>query len=222
MSSTINKYQLNIKNMFKFNKSSGQVARLLLVLAVIILVAVIIVYLVMRMATPAPKPPKIPGTPVAPLPVYEIQLGNIDFIFESALDKGNTLKASDITNSQYGSSYQKNFSTTEKFIEVTIGAQNMGTENTEQNAWDIENIIDSQGRNFVPDQGYSVAPWLPNPNLCGALLKPAFQPTSCTKIYEVSKESTGLKIRVETGKNNSASNLSSGKIDEALIDLIVK
>ena len=54
---------------------------------------------------------------------------------------------------------------------------------------------------------YTVSPWLPSPNLCGALLKPAFDPTPCTKIYEVSKASTGLKIRVETGINNNGKNL---------------
>jgi hypothetical protein len=208
----------------EFNKSSGQASRLLLVLAVIVLVAVIIVYLVMKMAEKPPEP-TVPTTPTIPLPVYEQTLGNIRFVFESAIDKGSVLKASDIKNSQYNSSYQKDLSvsnTGAKFIQVTIGAQNKGTENTEQNAWDIENIVDSQGRNFVPLEGYTVSPWLPNPDLCGTLLKPAFDPTPCVKIYEVSKESTGLKIRVETGKDNSANNLSSGKIDSFLIDLIVK
>jgi len=207
----------------KFN-SSGQASRLLLVLAIVVLVAVIIVYLVMRMATPAPKP-VAPTNPTIQLPVYEQALGNIRFVFESAIDKGNTLKASEIINSQYSSYNQKDLVVSNpgaKFIRVTIGAQNIGTENTEQNAWTIENIIDSKGRNFVPLEGYTISPWIPNPDLCGALLKPAFDPTPCTKIYEVSKESTGLKIRVETGKNNTAQNLASKKIEYFLIDLIVK
>jgi hypothetical protein len=109
-----------------------------------------------------------------------------------------------------------------KFIQVTIGAQNEGTANTEQNSWNIGNIVDSKGRNFVPLQGYTIQPWIPNPDLCGVLLKPAFDPTPCVKIYEVSKESSGLKIEVETGKDNTANNFSSGKIDSFLIDLIVK
>ena len=65
-------------------------------------------------------------------------------------------------------------------------------------------------------------PWLPNPNPCGERLQPAFDPTPCKKIYEVSKESTGLKVEVKTGKNNTATNLSSKKIDSFLIDLIVR
>lgn len=205
----------------KTNKESGQASKLLLVLAVTVLVAVIITFLIMKMAEKPPKP-QTPATQTVPLPVYEQILGNIRFIFESSIDKGKVLKASDITNSQYASYSLKDLTTGEKFIRVTIGAQNKGMENIEQNAWNIENIVDSKGRNFVPLEGYTVNPWLPNPDLCGALLKPAFNPTPCTKIYEVSKESSGLKIRVETGKDNKANNLSSGKKDEFLIDLIVK
>lgn len=217
--------------MFKFNKSSrqwagqaGQVSRLLLVLAIIILVAAVITYLVLKMAEKPVKPPT-DITPQVQLPVYEKQLGNIRFIFESALSRGNLLKAVDIKNAQYENSYQKDLPVSNsgaKFIQVTIGAQNMGTVNIEQNSWDIGNIVDSKDRNFVPLDSYSDAPWLPNPNLCGTLLKPAFSPTPCSKIYEVSKESTGLKINVITGKDNSANNLSGKKTEEFLIDLIVK
>jgi len=210
--------------MFKFNKSSGQVSRMLLVLAIIVLVAAIITYLIMRMAQKPPAPP-VSTTPAIPLPVYEQTLGNIHFVFLSALDKGSFLRASEITNSQYISSQQKDLQIDNpgaKFIEVTVGAQNIGTTNTEQSSWTIENIVDSKGRNFVPLEGYTVTPWLKYPDLCGALLKPAFDPTPCMKIYEVSKESTGLKIKVETGTNNSANNLSSGKIDSTLLDLVVR
>jgi len=105
---------------------------------------------------------------------------------------------------------------------VTIGAQNKGTANIEERSWDIENIVDSDGRNFVPLEGYSVDPWLPISNFCGALLKPEFDPVPCTKMYEVSKKSAGLKIRVISGKDNSPNNLSSDNVDEAMIDLIVK
>jgi len=210
--------------MFKFKKELGQVSRLLLVLAIIILVAAIITYLVLKMAEKPAKPP-VDTTTQVQLPVYEKQLGNIRFVFESALDRGNLLRASDITNSQYVASYQKDLPVSNsgaKFIQVVIGAQNMGTENIEENSWDIENIVDSKERNFVPLDPYSISPWLPNPNLCGSLLKPAFSPTPCSKIYEVSKESTGLKIRVITGKDNLANNFSGKKTDTFLIDLIVK
>jgi len=204
----------------KINKESGQASRLLLVLAVVVLVAVIITFLIMKMAQRPPEPPP-PPVDVVPLPVYEKTLGNIRFVFESAIDRGKILKASDIKNALYASSSQKDLITGEKFIRVTIGAQNKGTINTELNAWNMENIVDSQGRNFIPLEGYLISPWLPNPDLCGALLKPAFNPTECTKIYEVSRESTGLKISVETGKDNSANNYSSRKRDSFLLDLIV-
>lgn len=205
----------------KFNKSAGQASRLLLVLAIIVFVAVIITYLVVRMAE-KPAAPEKPITTSIELPVYEKPLGNIDFVFISAIDRGTALKVSEITNNQYSSASQKDLVTKEKFIQVTIGAQNTGTVNTDKGAWTIENIIDSKGRNFIPIEGYTVNPWLPSPDLCGELLKPAFSPTPCTKIYEVAKESTGLKIRIQTGEGNTAQNLSSGKIQSALIDLIVK
>jgi hypothetical protein len=211
----------------KINKDSslpaqaGQTSRLLLVLAVIVFVAVVITFLVMRMAEKPPAPPP-QNIDTVQLPIYEQQLGDIRFIFESSLDKGNILKASDIKNTQF-SSYKKDLSvsnTGAKFVQVTIGAQNMGTENTVNRAWDIENIVDSKGREFVPLSGSLVNPWLPYPDLCGALLKPAFDPTPCTKIYEVSKISTGLKIRVKTGKNNTGA--TSKDAQSFLIDLIIK
>ena len=94
------------------------------------------------------------------MPVYEQTLGNIRFVFESAIDKGDVLKALRYYKQPIYFILQKDLSvdnTGAKFIQVTVGAQNMGTENTEQNAWDIENIVDSQGRNFVPVEGYTVA-----------------------------------------------------------------
>ena len=205
---------------FQFNKSSGQISKLLLVLAIIVLVAVVIVYLVIRMAEKPPAPPTPPG-PVVLQPVYEQTLGNIKFIFENAKDRGNILKYSEALNPTY-SSYQKDMTTTEKYIEVKVGAQNVGKENIAERSWDIENIVDSESREFVPLDQYTISAWLPMPNLCSTLLKPAFDPTPCVKIYEVSKKSTGLKIRVITGKDNNANNFSSKKLDSALIDLIVK
>lgn len=195
-------------NFFKKNGQAGQASRLLLVLAVVILVAVIIVYLVMQMANKPSKPSGIDNQPTVPLPVYEQTINDVRFVFESARDLGDILTPSQAKNTNY--SNQKSLTTSEKFIEVTIGAQNKGTENITQNFWDIENIVDSEGRNFVP-LGHEANPWLPEKDLCGVLLKPAFDPIPCVKIYEVSKEATGLKIRVKAGKK-----------DEALIDLIVK
>jgi len=204
----------------KFN-SAGQASRLLLVLAVVVLVAIVITYLLVKWAAQPPSP-VTPTGPEVNLPVYEKQLGNINFTFVSAIDRGAKLRVSEVANSMYRSSATSDLTTGEKFVQVTIGVKNMGTTNIEANSWGIENIIDSQNREFVPLEGYTVNPWLPNPDLCGSLLKPAFSPTSCTRIYEVSKESTGFKIRVKTGKDNTSQNFSSGKIDTALIDLIVK
>lgn len=201
------------------NKESGQASRLLLVLAVIVLVAVVIVFLVMKMANPAPKPPHTTG-PGVELPIYEQQLGNIRFIFENSKDLGNVLKASD-AKGQY-SSYLNDLVTPGRFIMVTVGAQNKGKYNVQERAWDIQNIIDSEGRNFIQLDQYKAEPWLPEGNLCGALLKPEFEPSLCTKIYEVSKISTGLKINVVTGKDNNPSNFSSGNLEQTLLNLIIK
>lgn len=200
----------------RFNNSSGQASRFLLILAVIVVVAAIIVFLVMKMAEQPTKVQTEPAEEIE-LPVYEETLGEIKFIFESAVNKGGTLYASDIED---GSQYDKDLTTTEKFIEVKIGAQNIGKVNLEDGSWDIENIIDSEGREFVPLDDNIVGDWLPEEDLCGTLLKPAFNPTACIKIYEVAKGSTGLKIRVLTGKDNS-DELDENDAQSALIDLIV-
>ena len=67
---------------------------------------------------------------------------------------------------------------------------------------------------------YNVDPWLPDPDLCGALLKPEFEPTPCVRIYEVSTVSKNFKIQVIANKK-VGSEYPSGKEDTALIDLIV-
>ena len=68
--------------------------------------AVIITFLVLKMVEKSPAPVK-PTTPTVQLPVYEQPLGNIRFVFESALDKGQVLKASDVVNNLYTASSQK-------------------------------------------------------------------------------------------------------------------
>ena len=212
---------------FKFKKSSGvpaearraeagQVSRMLLVLAIIVLVAVVITYLIIKMAEKPPKPNPNPE-PIVPQPVYSQILGNINFSHKSTVDMGNILRASE---AQSTTTWQKDLTTTERFIKVTIGAQNEGKENIPERSWDIGNIVDSEGRIFEPLEGYTISPWLPSNNGCQNLLKPAFEPTLCVKIYEVSKKSTGLKVYVITGKDNAPNNFSSDKVDTALIDLI--
>ena len=185
----------------KMNKESGQVSRLLLVLAIIVFVAIIIVYLVVRMAE-QPAKPKGPTPPTTvQLPVYEKQLGNIRFLFESAQDRGQVLKASDATGTNKKDLKISNPGA--KFVEVTIGAQNKGTVETVQGAWTLGNITDSQGDIYQPLPKYAVGPWTPALNICGQILQPEFDPSPCTQVYEVSTLSTGFKVIVETGKNNS-------------------
>jgi len=200
--------------MFKINdKETGQASRLLLVLAIIILVAIVITYLVMRAAEKPPKP--VTNEPTVSQPAYEQSLGDIKFIFMQARDMGNVLKGTESRNS----SWQKDLTTTEKFIKVTIGAQNKGLVNIKEQVWNVGDIVDSDGRNFVPLQ-YNIDSWLPDPNLCGALLKPEFEPAPCVKIYEVSRISKGLKIQVISLKK-VGNEYPSDKKDTALIDLII-
>lgn len=205
--------------MFRFNKQSGQASRTLLVLAVVVLVAAIIAYLVIKMAEKPPKPPA-PEIPTIELPVYETKIGDIRFVFEYAINKGGVLKKSEVINNKYSFTNQENFAISNSganFIIVSIGAQNIGKINIIKGVWDIENIVDSDGREFVPLDSHKVKPWLPEEDTCGSLLKPSFDPTPCTKIYEVSKQSVGLKIRVIDKKDSS-----NNKRKEALLDLIVK
>jgi len=207
--------------MFNFDKQNGQASRLLLVLAVVVLVAVVITFLIIKWAEKPPAPVVI-EEPTAPEPVYKQTLGNIKLEYQSAIDRGNILSASQVVNSRFANYAQKSLTTGEKFIQVTIGAQNVGTENIPQGAWGMGNLIDAEGRNFVAVDDYLVAPWISDSSVCGAMLKPAFDPTSCTKIYEVAKTSSGFRLVVLSGKGNMPSNLSSGKVDSFLMDLIIK
>lgn len=191
------------------NKSSGQIARTLLALAVIVLIALAIVYIVVSITKP--KPPSQPVTPGEPNPVYEATIGDIRFLFLEATDMGSVLRG---RNSR-SPDWQKDLESTERFIEVTIGAQNIGKENTKDRIWEIGNIIDSEGRNYIPS-GQEVSSWLPQyqDDLCGSILKPSFEPSSCKKIYEVAKVATGLKIQVIVSKES----YSEGK-NAALLDI---
>lgn len=194
---------------------AGQVSRLLLVLAIIILVAIVITYVVLKSTENAPKPVNQNPVNTIPQPVYEQRLGDIKFVFQQAVDFGGALKGSQSRNP----AWQKDVTTTARFIKVTIGAQNGGDQNIKEQVWDLGNIVDSEGRSFTPTQ-YSIDSWLPSPNLCGTLLKPAFDPTPCVKFYEVSKISKGLRIEV-VANHKVGNEYPSGKKDTALIDLIV-
>ena len=200
----------------KYNKELGQVSRLLLVLAIIVFVAVIIVFVVLKATTAPPKP--IIEQPTGPKVVYETTLGDIKFTFQEARDSGKILFGS---KSRFPD-WQKNLITTEKFIIITIGAQNKGKENIPEGVWDIGNIVDSEGRNYLQLDNVADA-WQLDPNLCSALLKPEFAATPCVKIYEVSRISTGLKVNVSVFKKESITGYSNDEKNKetVLMDLIV-
>jgi len=201
-----------------FYNERGQVSRLLLVLAIVVLVAAVIVFLVIRMAErpPAPVPDQ---EPAVPQPVYSQTLGNVKFVFIDSRDLGNILTPAMAEKTTYS---KEPLRTTERFIIVTIGAQNKGKQNIEDRSWDIGDIVDSEGRRFVPVKSYNVNTWIPEDSSCGVLLKPEFEPIPCTKIYEVSKISTGLKIIVITGKNNERISSKDDDNNQALLDLIIR
>ncbi|MBU2540028.1 hypothetical protein KJ786_02610 [Patescibacteria group bacterium] len=189
------------------NKSSGEIVKTLLVLAVIVLIALGIAYAVVSRTKP--KPPIEPITPGEVKPVYEATIGNIRFLFLEATNKGNTLFGK---NSRYAD-WQKDLKTTERFIELTVGAQNIGKENTEDKIWTIGDMVDSEGRNYIPSTE-EVRNWLSEQDPCGEILKPSFEPTPCKKIYEVAKVATGLKVKVIVFKKSYSEDK-----DEAIIDV---
>ena len=199
----------------KIIKSTGQISRGLLVLAGIIIVATIITFIVIKIATKPPEPPTPPngnGENGAYQPEYEAIIDDMRFIFQESQDRGDTLKGSDSTRPQY----QEDLTTNEKFIEVTIGAQNIGKENIPRGRWDIGEVIDEEERRFEALTS-GVRYWLPEDNQCGDLLKPGFSPTSCTKIYEVAAVSNELKIEVSFIEDRGIS----GEPKKAVIDLFV-
>ena len=197
----------NTKKIPKQNLESGQASRILIVLIVIVFIVIIAVYGITKFISFQKsknlEPENKSGTGVSeiPKPVHEATLENTKFIIESYKDLGNTLKSP--------TAYESDLTTTERFIKVTIGAQNKGKNNIAQYSWDVGNIVDSDGRNFVSinDKAYA---YLPKPDLCGALLKPEFKPVPCVKYYEVSKSSKNLKVVVK---------ITEPKKQETLLDL---
>lgn len=175
----------------QINSSRGQISKILLILAVLVFIAVLVAYVVFRITTLRNSRNAEPEDSSLPEEVseksYETMVGDIRFLFESAQNLGSVLKSNDPRS--------KDLVTTEKFIKVVIGAQNKGKFDTLEKSWTLGNIIDSEGRNFVPlyDPRYH---FLSLPDLCGSILKPEFEPTPCVKIYEVSNVSTNLKVEV--------------------------
>lgn len=167
-----------------------------LILGGIIIVVIIIVVVVISMATKPPPPPEEAEEPEL---IYEIVVGDIKFKLKEVKDRGSVLEVSESIYPE--SSSLKDLVTTERFIEVTIGAENQGKDNIRAGEWDVRELIDSEDRKF-----YSIREakfWILKENKCGHQLKPGFSPTFCTKIYEVARISTGLKAEVYYKKKGS-------------------
>lgn len=197
----------------KLQTSSGKVSTILLVLGAMLIVLIVGIFIFLRInalknSADSQNNSNDQTQNEPPKPVYETQIGDVRFVFLSAIDKGSVLQSQN-------SGYQQPLTTTERFIQVTVGAQNKGKVNLQQGSWDIGNIVDSEGRNFVSinNQAYF---YLPLSNACQNLLKPEFQPSPCIKLYEVSRESKGLKIQVMT----SGPGVSKGS--EELLDLLIQ
>jgi len=192
----------------KLNNQSGQASRTLIILAVVALAGILLVYFSIQFAQNRALRKQVAEEEEnkVPEPVYEVTLGEVRFLLESAKDVGNVIDAS-----LARSSYTQDLVTTEKFIKVTMRAQNKGKSNIGQFSWSLGNIVDSEGRNFlsIDDKAFY---FLPKPNSCGAVLKPEFEPVPCVSFYEVSKASTDLKIEVFATPQN-------GKKQSGFIDL---
>lgn len=197
------------KQIFK-NLQRGQVSRTLIILAVVVLVVAGIAYVLMRFSSPGrlfkPARQGEQGQQEPPKPVYEAQVGEVKFTLEYSADMGDFLKSP--------VAYQKDLITTERFIKVIVRAQNKGKQDTLPYTWGLGNVIDSEGRNFIAHR--EAYYFLPQPDPCGALLKPEFVPISCPRIYEVSRASKNLKVEVISRDVNSS------RQNKSLIDLNVE
>ena len=196
-------------------KSEGAVSNVLLILGVILIIVIVIVYVVIRInaarnVAEEKEEEEISQNNEPPLPVYETQLGDVKFIFQSAQNIGNVLISED-------KRFRQDLFTTERFIRVAVGVQNKGKENVKKGTWDLGNIIDSEGRNFLSVDQSTQGYYLDQSTGCGSVLKPEFEPTQCIKYYEVSNQSTGLKVEVNLYPENSLK-----ESETALIDLIVQ
>lgn len=139
----------------------------------------------------------IPEEKNMPAPIYEVIVGDVKFKLLEVKNLGNILRCEDRINFSYGGECPESYDlvTTDKFIKVIITAQNIGKENIKRLGWKINEMVDNGGRKFYSDKTSS---WVPDESKCSELLKPNFEPTPCTTIYEVSNRSTGLKVRVSS------------------------
>ena len=176
----------------EIKKSRGALSTIILVLIIIVVIALIIAFFVAR-RNQKPAVTK-PVSTEPPPPVYNVKINNINFTLLEDTNLGNILYGKESSKPKY----QKDLETTERFIQVTIGAQNSGTVNTKKTIWGVGNIIDDHGRNYIPKAFDKVENWLPagNTHNCSSILEPIFTPTSCIRIYDVANGAENLKIQV--------------------------
>lgn len=194
------------------SKSLGEISKNFLILGGIIIAVIVIVVVVINM-TGKPPPSALEGEKEEKTeePVYEVVVGDIRFKLEEAKNRGNILKVPEDEIHP-----RDDLATAEKFIEVTITAENVGKENTPAGDWKIEELIDSEERIFYSSK--EASPWVPEESKCGISLKPGFTPTLCTKIYEVAKISTDLRVRVSS-RQYSGMGIIPGQTEDFFIDL---
>lgn len=179
-------------------------------MAVVILLVTVVVYVALRAAnTRKVEQASDNGADngqKAPKLVHEAIIGDVKFELESSTNMGSVLEADTAR-----AGYQEDITTTDRFVKVVVTAQNKGKVNTEQGMWSVGNVVDSEGRNFLNINNKAFY-FLPQPDLCGAVLKPEFEPTACVMFYEVSKKSKGLKVQVAAPNEK-------GRKQEAFLDL---
>ncbi len=162
-------------------------------------IAVIVIIVIIAITMMKPVPPSEETEEEKEELVYEVEVGDIKFKLKEVKDRGDILK---ISENKYPRSTREDLITTERFIEVTISAQNIGKDNIRFGEWEVKELIDSEKRKFYSSRQSDN--WILEENKCSDILKPGFSPTFCAKIYEVAKISTGLKVEVFAKKGGSA------------------
>ncbi len=161
--------------------------------SIVVVIAIVVIFVIIAVVAGIiiMKPEPEPVEPVEPEPVYEVDVGGVRFRLEKARDLGDILRFLESKNPKRT---KEDLITTERFIEVTISAENIAKDNIASGTWKPGRLFDSKDRRFY----YSTKTdyWTPEENKCGEILKPKFAPIMCTKIYEVSKISTDLRIEV--------------------------
>lgn len=185
--------------MIKFSKESGAIKKKeMAVLGIIAAVCAVSVFLIISFTKPKPQPVVIEKEPE---PVYEVRLDDkVRFKLQEVKDRGDILKAEESRNPNF---VRQDVTTTERFIEVTIAVDNISEDNLSAGSWDVREVYgkvdEKEGRKYYSSTLLNY--WTSSKGECGGLLKPGFSPTLCTKIYDVAKTATNLKIEVYLKEN---------------------